>query len=57
MRRIGIGAVLVVVALVVFLASVGIDLWTDAIWYRSVGYDLVFWTRLCAQVGCSSRPS
>ena len=30
---------------------VGIQLWTDAIWYRSVGYDQVFWTRLGAQVG------
>ena len=34
---------------------VGIDLWTDAIWYRSVGFDSVFWTRLGAQAGCSRR--
>ena len=51
MRRIGVGAAFVVVALVIFLASVGIQLWTDAIWYDSVGYDSVFWTRLGAQVG------
>jgi hypothetical protein len=51
LRRVGLGAVLVVIALVVFLAGTGIDLWTDAIWYRSVGYDSVFWTRISAQVG------
>jgi uncharacterized membrane protein (UPF0182 family) len=51
MRRVGIGIVIVVVALVLFLASAGIELWTDAIWYDSVGYDEVFWTRLGARVG------
>ncbi len=51
LRRLGLAAVVIVVAFVVFLASVGIDLWTDAIWYRSVGFDSVFWTRLGAQVG------
>ncbi|HYO42262.1 MAG TPA: UPF0182 family protein [Candidatus Limnocylindrales bacterium] len=50
-RRVGLGAVVVVIALVVFLAGTGIDLWTDAIWYRSVGFDSVFWTRLSAQIG------
>ena len=33
------------------LPARGIDLWTDAIWYQSVGFDSVFWTRLGAQVG------
>src|SRR5688500_1875106 len=33
------------------LFSFGLDLWTDALWYRSVGFDVVFWTRLGAQVG------
>ena len=38
--------------LVLFLAlSVGLDLWTDALWFRSIGFDAVFWTRLGAQVG------
>ncbi len=50
LRRVGIGAILVVVALVVFLAGIGIELWTDAIWYQSVGFDSVFWTRLGVQV-------
>ena len=31
------------------LFSVGIDLWTDALWFRSVGFDSVFWTRIGAQ--------
>jgi hypothetical protein len=35
----------------VFLIGAGLDLATDAIWYQSVGYDAVFWTRLGAQVG------
>jgi uncharacterized membrane protein (UPF0182 family) len=45
---------IVVVALAIFVVlmfAVGIDLWTDAIWYRSVGFDQVFWTRLGIQVG------
>jgi hypothetical protein len=36
---------------VFMLFSFGLDLWTDALWYRSVGFDAVFWTRLGAQVG------
>ena len=40
------------VALLLFiLFSFGLDLWTDALWYRSVGFDAVFWTRLGAQAG------
>ena len=45
-------AIAVVVGLFIFImAVVGLELWTDAIWYASVGYDAVFWTRLGAQVG------
>jgi uncharacterized membrane protein (UPF0182 family) len=50
-RRVGLGIVAVVVALVLVLAGTVVDLWTDAIWYRSVGFDSVFWTRLGSQVG------
>jgi uncharacterized protein len=48
-----IGWIIVGVALlsIILLFSVGIDLWTDALWYRSVGFDSVFWTRLGAQAG------
>jgi uncharacterized membrane protein (UPF0182 family) len=39
------------VILVIALAGTGIDLWTDATWYKSVGFDGVFWTRLGGQAG------
>ncbi len=51
LRRLGLAAVGIIVIAVIFLASVGIDLWTDVIWYQSVGFDSVLWTRLGAQVG------
>ena len=41
----------VIAFLVILMLVVGIDLWTDAIWYTSVGYDEVFWRRLWVQVG------
>ena len=31
--------------------AVGIELWTDVLWYRSVGFETVLWTRLGAQIG------
>ena len=30
---------------------VGVQLWTDAIWFKSVGFDGVFWIRVGVQVG------
>ena len=33
----------------VFLVGFGLDVVTDAIWYQSVGYDPVFWTRVGTQ--------
>jgi uncharacterized membrane protein (UPF0182 family) len=50
-RRFGLGAVLLVLLALFLLFSVGLDLWTDAIWYVSVGFDSVFWTRLLATAG------
>ena len=50
-RGLGWIALGIVLLLVVSLLSFGLDLWTDALWYRSVGFDSVFWTRLGAQVG------
>src|SRR5258706_4796738 len=40
-----------VVIFVILMFAVGINLWTDAIWYRSVGFDQVFWSRLGIQSG------
>jgi hypothetical protein len=41
----------VVALALVVLFGVGLDLWTDALWYASVGFDSVFWTRLTATLG------
>src|SRR5688572_21138112 len=49
-RRLGLAAVGIVVLLVILLVSVGIDLWTDVIWYQSVGFVSVLSTRLGAQL-------
>ena len=50
-RRFGLLAGIIVVLGVVLLFGVGLDLWTDALWYKSVGFDSVFWTRLAATFG------
>jgi uncharacterized membrane protein (UPF0182 family) len=50
-RRFMIIAIVLVALGVFLLFSVGLDLWTDALWYTSVGFDSVFWTRLIATVG------
>ena len=41
---------LVVLALILLIAF-GIDLWTEALWFQSVRFDAVFWTRFTAQLG------
>jgi uncharacterized membrane protein (UPF0182 family) len=49
-RRPSFGWLVVLALLAVFLiSSFGVDLWTDALWFRSVGFDTVFWTRVGAQ--------
>jgi hypothetical protein len=35
----------------ILVLSYGLDLWTDALWFQSVGFDAVFWTRFTAQLG------
>ncbi len=50
-RRAGLVAIVIVVVLVLLLAGAVIDLWTNAIWFRSVGFDAVFWTRIGVQAG------
>jgi uncharacterized protein len=59
-RRRGFGSfgpqVLLVVVGIILLAAVllvgsGVDLATNAIWFQSVGFDSVFWTRLTGQAG------
>ena len=51
-RRVAGLAIAGLVILAVFLLiGPGIDLWTDAIWYRSVGFESFFWTRVGTQFG------
>ena len=45
-RRVAMAVVIVAIVAFVALAGFGVDLWTDAIWFTSVGYDAVFWTRI-----------
>ena len=35
----------------ILAVSFGLELWTDALWFQSVQFDSVFWTRLTAQLG------
>jgi uncharacterized membrane protein (UPF0182 family) len=51
MRRFGVGFVALAILVVVILLGVGVNFLTDAIWFRSVGYESVFWTRVTTQVG------
>src|SRR4051812_32699008 len=50
-RRLGLWAIVLAVIAIFLLFSVGIDLWTDALWFQSVGFDSVFWTRVVATLG------
>ena len=45
----GIVTLVILMALSLFF-SLGVGLWTDAIWFQSVGYADVFWTRIGSQV-------
>ena len=44
-------AVVVAFSLITTFFTVGIQLTTDAIWYQSIGYAGVFWTRIWSQLG------
>ena len=51
MRRFGLGFVALAILVVIILLGVGVNFLTDAIWFRSVGYESVFWTRVTTQIG------
>ncbi|MBA2720312.1 MAG: UPF0182 family protein [Chloroflexi bacterium] len=40
-----------IVVAVFLMFAIGIELWTDALWYRSIGFDQVFLARLSQQGG------
>jgi uncharacterized membrane protein (UPF0182 family) len=48
-RQVVLGIAIVLVVFVVVMAVAGLELWTDAIWYASVGFGDVFFTRLRIQ--------
>ncbi|HEY7131258.1 MAG TPA: UPF0182 family protein, partial [Candidatus Limnocylindrales bacterium] len=50
-NRLTTAIVVIAIVFVILMLVVGIEIWTDAIWFRSVGYDQVFWTRVWVQVG------
>ena len=50
-RTVGLGVGFIVAIAIITLFAIGIELWTDALWFESVGYDAVFWTRITAQAG------
>jgi uncharacterized membrane protein (UPF0182 family) len=51
-RRLPLGWIAVVVAVLALLfLSGGVGFWTDVLWYRSVGFESVLWTRVGAVGG------
>ncbi len=50
-RRIGLAVLVVAILLVLALGGTTVTFWTDAIWFRSVGFESVFWTRVLTQLG------
>jgi uncharacterized protein len=52
LRRYVVVWVFLLALLVLFVFGRGLlDLWTDVLWYRSVGFEQVLWTRLGSQAG------
>ena len=52
-RRAGRSVLIALVGLLILgliaLFAFGLEIWTDALWFQSVGYSDVFWTRISAQ--------
>ena len=44
-----LGVVALILLSAIFLVSIGLELVTDATWFKSVGFDPVFWTRIGSQ--------
>ena len=49
-RQFALAIGLIAVVFIFIMVAVGLELWTDAIWFKSVSYDAVFWTRLGVQL-------
>ncbi len=50
-RIVGTWAVILVVLGVLFVGSLAVNVWTDALWYGSIGFSEVLWTRIGSQAG------
>jgi len=46
-----LGVVGLILLSAIFLVGIGLQLVTDAMWFKSVGFDPVFWTRIGSQAG------
>jgi uncharacterized membrane protein (UPF0182 family) len=42
---------LIVIGVLIVVITLGAQLWTEVLWYQSVGYTTVFWTELWTKVG------
>ena len=51
LRRMTLPVIIVAIVILLALSGAAINLWTDLIWYKSVGFDAVFWTRLTSKAG------
>jgi hypothetical protein len=49
-RTFGLVITVVLVLALITLFGVGLELWTDMLWFQSVGYQEVYWTRITAGV-------
>ncbi len=49
-RQVVLAVLILGVIAFLLLSSTVLDLWTDALWFTSVGFDSVFWTRVGTQV-------
>jgi uncharacterized membrane protein (UPF0182 family) len=50
-RTLGLAVVVAVILVVIILGGTVVTFWTDAMWFKSVGYDAVFWTRVLTRLG------
>ncbi len=50
-RTVGLAVVGAIILAVIVLGGTVVTFWTDAMWFKSVGYDAVFWTRVLTRLG------
>jgi uncharacterized membrane protein (UPF0182 family) len=50
-RSLGFAVVVAIILAIIVLGGTVVTFWTDAIWFQSIGYDAVFWTRVLTRLG------